>query len=103
MELELLDLRQLYSLTILNNYYKNQVIHGHLEHSHDTRYKIIITRKIICKKSIGQKNHTYLGLKLCDMLPMNIRNMGVYKIFKKHGKRCTPRNIIREIIENKFG
>lgn len=103
-ETKKLDLRQLFCQKILINIFKTRQNIKFREHTYNTRTKNLLTEKPYAKKTIGQRNHTYLAPRLFDMLPPEIKNIKSYKMYKrqiKHWIETTQRLLIHQLIDTK--
>lgn len=98
-ECKLLDIRQLYSLSILVYLQKNKSLIKYNFHIYDTRNKNIITEKSKNNKRIGQKCYTYLGPSLYDKIPIEIRSINNIHLFKKRTRNWLL-NFDRETLHN---
>lgn len=83
-ESNLFSIRQLYCYTALIKQHKDREIDRIINHNYDTRTKeqgkFKTERKI---KTIGQKYFEYIGLRLYNALPTEIRHVLYIKFFKK--------------------
>lgn len=99
----LLDIRQIYASTALLRQFKLKQETSYLDHYYETRYKNIICKKRKCKKAIGQRNFVYLGQKLYDKIPEELKSVKTYHSYKRSLNKWllqTSRAAIHEVIED---
>lgn len=85
-ENNVLDIRQLFCLNMLLNIRKNKINIEPIRHNYNTRGKQHSHIMPRCDKTIGQRNCNYLGPRLYEILPTNIKSMDKFKKFKKNVK-----------------
>lgn len=102
-ESNLFNIRQIYCYTSLIQQHKFRDLSQVADHNYDTRCKIGGYIKIERKtKSIGQKYFQYVGVKLYNMLPKNIRDtlyMNRFKILIKNWIQNQGISIYESIFE----
>ena len=100
-ETKIFDTRQLFYYAICLNQLKNQTKLNNIAHHYITRQNSEKFRVDFMRKTLGQRNYTYLSPKIYSVLPENIRKLKSLYVFKKRCKnfiRITPReNIHRQI------
>lgn len=79
---QVINLRQLYCLTILLYLKRNEHILERLEHTHDTRHKQNTYNLPKREKTIGQHCFDYLGPKILSRVPIKLQNIEGYKSFR---------------------
>lgn len=84
-EAEVLDIRQLYFISVVTYQYKNRNSSDYVDHDYPTRYRTNINFKTkFSDKTIGQRCHTHLATRCYNFLPTSIRNgIGSLPLFKK--------------------
>lgn len=95
-----MDIRQLFCLKVLLYLFKNKNLIQYNNHIYNTRTKNLITYKIKANKSIGQRYYYYIGLRIYDELPTNIKAITSLNIYKKNIKlwiHNTSRQLINSI------
>lgn len=103
-ESKILDMRQLYFLTIIIFVFKHKNTLVNIEHNYHTRYRLNSHLTPTCQKSIGQRNHIYLAPRLYNSLPENVKNSKSIMQIKKKTKKyllSTDRTYIHNLIEMK--
>lgn len=86
-ECRLLDVRQLYCQSLLINQYKQRNFNPSISHRHDTRYRQHSFVLHMANKTIGQRSHTYIGPKIFNLLPAEIKSICTIKRFKSEIKK----------------
>lgn len=104
METRVLDVRQIYFLAVVSNQYKNRQTSSSVDHVYPTRHKLNVNlRTTFSGKTIGQRSHTYLGPRLFNCLPVEIKlGINSLSLFKKKVREYlldTPRTAIHELID----
>lgn len=97
-----MDIKQLFSQKILINLFKNDHIIKYKNHTYSTRNKQTIKTKV--NKTIGQRNYIYIGPKIYDLLPVELKNITSLKKYKKEIKswiQNTPRLLLHQTIDSK--
>lgn len=102
-ETNLLDIRQLYAKNLLTHLYRTKSNLTYVNHNQNTRAKT--SKKLTnikFNKKIGQRSILYLGPKLFNILPDNIKdtqNLNKFRAVLKNWLLETDRERIRRIIE----
>lgn len=91
-ESQILDIRQLFCLAILIRQHKNKGELKEIEHTYQTRYRINATRVPKVEKTIAQRCYYYLGPKIYNIIPPEMKKLNSIHLFKKK---------IKEWIQNK--
>lgn len=81
-----LDVRQLFCLSMLKNIKRGCITLQSINHSHDTRTRKNNIFQPRCEKSIGQRNATYLGPRLYNIIPTSIKYTENKQSFKRKAK-----------------
>lgn len=86
-ESKILDIRQLFFQNLILYQYKNLNTKDIIAHNHDTRHreKSIAVPKM--SKTVGQRCHIYLAPKMYNEVPMSLRNINSFQLFKKKCKK----------------
>lgn len=83
-EANILDLRQLYILSVSIKQFKTKDNLCYVDHPHKTRHKVKVSVKTpIATKSITQKSYAFLAPRLYNYLPDEIKNIKNLNLFKK--------------------
>lgn len=103
-ESQLLDIRQLFCQILLLNQYKQKNISLPITHKHNTRYKQHSVTLSMANKTIGQRSHAYIGPKIFNLLPAEIKSNNSTNKFKYDIKKWitnTPRLKIHSLVDAK--
>ena len=98
-----LDIRQLFSLAALLDFFKYKNNAASLNHQYLKRNKNAPVNKK-CRKTIGQRSHKYIQIKIFNQLPIEIKQTNSYFVYKKLVKnwlQITPRNAIHLLVDNR--
>lgn len=88
LETEILDPRQIFYVKILHYNFKHSYIFKPLQNIHQTRNKTKENVKTIkAQKTIGQRSCAYLGPRLYNKLPQNLKQIKSFPKFKKELKK----------------
>lgn len=94
-DIKICDLRNLFYLNILTNMSKHKLFSDPSSHIHNTRHKAQLNLLLPKKsKTIGQRVYHYIGIKLYNLLPPELKQI----IYKK----STKTKLRHWILENKF-
>lgn len=102
-EAGIFDIRQLYASCILVRLHKRLNSVPYPDHHYDTRNRNLICRKQRCRKDVGQRNFSFIGWKLLDSLPLEIKTEAVYNKYKRKVNRWlleTPRDTISRLVDD---
>lgn len=103
-EANVLDLRQLFSYTILLRLFTHREHISQISHSYDTRQRGVLCTTTKCSKTVGQRCFVYVGQKLYNELPGECRNYTVsYATYRgriKNWMFSLPRQNIHSLIDS---
>lgn len=102
-ETHILDIRQLFCYTVLCRQYQHKNHIDLVDHRYGTRQRGVLCRTAMCRKKIGQRNHLYIGQKLFNVLPQDIRESTSLSIYKRRVKDwmfSNTRGYIHELVDN---
>lgn len=100
-ESQLFDAKQLFYLKISLKTFKNKTNIKQIKHNYDTRTKQNSCLEPRSIKTAGQKSYTYLESRVYNSLPLTLRNIDGYYIFKNTLKKWildTCRSDIHDIV-----
>ena len=75
MESQIMDIRQLFCLTILVRQHKNKSELEEIDHTYQTRYGSNTNRIPKTEKTIVQRCYFYLGLKIHNFIPSDLKKI----------------------------
>lgn len=84
---KILDIRQLFLLQVLIRQHKNKHELIQIEHNYETRYKECSTVVPKPEKNILQRSYFYLGPKLYNIIPSEIKKINSINLFKNRIKK----------------
>lgn len=103
-ETKIFDIRQLFCQIILIWQYKNRRELVNVHHNYNTRYKVNSAVVPTIHKTKSQRCFTYLGPKLYNLIPTEIKSINSENLFKKKIKQwisLQPRLKIHQIVDLK--
>lgn len=103
-EAEIMDIRQVFALTLLLHQRKNISLAKNIDHKYNTRTRINSIDIPRMLKTIGQRSYSYLAPKLYNDIPFHFKRMNSFSLFKSKIKTWilnTPRTRIHQIIDSK--
>ena len=86
-EIEMLDIRQLFCLSLLARKHVNKSELISIEHNYETRLKMHATRLPKTSKTVTQRSYYFLGPKLYNIIPPDIKLINSLKLFKSKIKK----------------
>lgn len=98
---DVLDIRQSFCVAMLLFQFKNKALINYNAHVYDTRKKNINALKPKVRKNKAQKCYTYLTPCVFDLVPVEVRNINNFNLYKKKIIKIIkniPRNCINNII-----
>lgn len=103
-EATVFDIRQIFCQHIIMDIYKNKISIEPIQHAYHTRNKennLLMPR---CGKTIGQRSCDYLGPRIYNILPQELRNINCFIRFKSKVKKWileNERTIFHDLINQK--
>lgn len=100
-EAKVLDIKFIYCKTLLNYYYKNKNKYNVICHQYSTRLRNIIGLVLpTAVKTLTQKCFTYIIPRLCNILPIKIKQLNnIYKYKREIQKWLLNENVQKNIYE----